>query len=564
MDLNIFNQPDPSGKMTKESYLFKNHKKEYDYIVNYCENNNIFDIPFKEKVYMCLKGIDKHPTCRNPNCHKKVSFINSTLGYREYCSNKCISSDPNIKELKKSKSLEKFGTNTPAQSDLIKQKIIKTNKERYGGNSPMSSEITQEKSKKTLKTNYGVDNPAKSKDILEKRVISFKSNIEQYKESYKKTSLERYGVIHPWCNKDIHGLSILNSIESKNNTIKKRIENRLIGYKQYSLLNIEFNAFKRNIIIFCSNCGKDFNINREDFYIRYREKTTICTNCNPINSNISGQQEELLRFIKNYYDGEISVNKKIIYPQEIDIYLPDIKLGIEFNGLYWHSESQKGKYYHKNKSQKCLENGISLIHIWEDDWVYKNEIVKSIILNRIGKNKRLIYSRKCIISLVSLTESEKFLEENHILGNCKSNIKIGLYHGNELVSFICFTKRGKDYELSRFCNKINTTVIGSLSKMLNYFKNNYDFISIISYSDNSMFDGKTYQKVGFEFVDQTPINYKWVISKKRLHKSNFRKSRLVKSGHDINKSESDIMIEDVGAFKVWDCGLKKWILKNNI
>jgi hypothetical protein len=77
-----------------------------------------------------------------------------------------------------------------------------------------------------------------------------------------------------------------------------------------------------------------------------------------------------------------------------------------------------------------------------------------------------------------------------------------------------------------------------------------------------MFTGNIYQKIGFEFDGETTINYKWVISKKRLHKSNFRKSRLIQSGYDKNKSESEIMIEDVGAYKIWDCGLKKWIFTN--
>jgi hypothetical protein len=76
-----------------------------------------------------------------------------------------------------------------------------------------------------------------------------------------------------------------------------------------------------------------------------------------------------------------------------------------------------------------------------------------------------------------------------------------------------------------------------------------------------MFRGDVYENLEFTLIGCTPINYKWVISKKRLHKSNFRKSRLVESGFDPTKSESDIMIEDVGAFKIWDCGLKKWIFK---
>ena len=208
MDLDIFKSTDSSGRMSKESYLFKNHKDEYDYIIDYCQKELIFDIPFKEKVYLCLHNIKKVPTCQNPSCQKRVNFKNSTLGYLKYCSNKCISSDPNIKKIKEEKSLERFGTKAPAQSLIIKEKIIRTNREKWGGNSPMSSKDIKDKSKKTLLKNWGVDNPNKSEELVEKRIKSFKSNIEQYKESYKKTSIERYGVEHPWSDPKIHKKTI--------------------------------------------------------------------------------------------------------------------------------------------------------------------------------------------------------------------------------------------------------------------------------------------------------------------------------------------------------------------
>jgi hypothetical protein len=561
MNLDIFDNPDPSGKFYKESYLQKNYTEVYDYIIGFCNKNSIdVTTSFKEKVYLCINNLCSVPSCKNNNCHNVVKFINSTLGFRDYCSNKCISSDPEIKKIKEEKSLKKWGTKTPAESKTIKDKIIKTNQKKYGANSAMCLKQTQHKSKSTLINNFGVDNPSKSKEILEKRIDSFKKS--SFKENFKSTSLSKYGVEHPWMLKKIHDISIKKLIEIKNKKLKDKIESRLKTYNQYELIDIEFNKFKRNIIIFCGLCLNNFNINREDFYIRYREKTTICTNCNPHNSNISGQQEELSKFIRENYNGEILNNKKIIYPQEIDIYLPDLKLGFEFNGLWWHSEEQKGKHYHKNKSKKCAEIGIELIHIWGDDWIYKNDIVKSIILNRIGKNNSRIFARNCKISIVDNKESKKFLDENHILGNCKSNIKIALLQDNKIVSLMCFTKNRDRWELSRFCNKMNTTVIGSSSKLFKYFCTNYSPKTIISYSDTSLFTGEVYEKIGFKFIGESPVNYKWVITGKRLHKSNFRKSRLVESGYSSEKSESEIMLEDVGAFRVWDCGLKKWIFES--
>jgi hypothetical protein len=104
--------------------FFKNFLDEYNYIIDYCNERGIIDITFKEKLYICLNGLNEVPTCKNDLCHKPVNFRNTTLGYREYCSTKCISNDPKIKDIKEKKSLEKFGTKSPAQSDIIKKKII--------------------------------------------------------------------------------------------------------------------------------------------------------------------------------------------------------------------------------------------------------------------------------------------------------------------------------------------------------------------------------------------------------------------------------------------------------
>jgi hypothetical protein len=559
MNLDIFNIPDPSGRMSRESYLSKNYKEIYDSIIEYCQINSIQEIPFKEKIYLFLNRINKPPKCKNPNCDRTVKFKNSNIGYLKYCSNACISSDPDIKKIKEEKSIDKFGTKSPSQSNLIKDKIITTNNNKWGGNSPMSSKKIREKSKKTLFENWGVDNPSKSQEILNKRVNSFKNNIEKYKESYKRTSINKYGVNHPWMDSKVHEKSVIGSIKSKNNKIKNKIEERLSDYENYKLISIDYTPIKRDILISCSICGLNFNLNREDFYLRYREKSTICTNCNPINSSKSGKEMELYKFISKNYNGEILLNKSIIKPQEIDIYLPDLKLGFEFNGLWWHSESQKGKNYHYNKTKRCIDLNIDLVHIWEDDWTYKNDIIKSIILNKINKTTNRIFARNCEIREVDIKESKDFLNNNHIIGNCRSNYKIGLYYQNSLISIMTFTKNKEGYELSRFCNKINTLVIGGSSKLFTYFVKKYNPNFIYSYSDNSMFNGNLYEKLGFIFKSEVKINYKWVISKKRCHKSNYRKTRLVKMGFSINKSESEIMIEDVGSYKIWDCGLKKWI-----
>jgi hypothetical protein len=560
-----FNTNNISGKMSSIKYVSKNFPNDYNFIIEFTKD---LDITFKQKVYHTINKINQIVVCKNKSCDNPVKFKNTTIGYYEYCSNKCIGSDPEIIEKKIKKSIERFGTKTPSESEEIKKKIIKTNIKKYGGNSPMSSKKIRDKSKQTLIKNWGVDNPSKSLHLIEKRMISFKKNIDTYKDNYKKTSLEKYGFEHPWMNRNIHIKSVISSTEIK---IKNAIEiarNRLP--EDYKLVETYSKSFGRILYdIECPNCKKIFTITSNSLYDRtIRTKSEVCTLCNPFD-NKSGQEIDLLNYIKKIYSGEILTNdRNIISPYEIDIYLPDIKIAFEFNGLYWHSEMNKSISYHSDKTNKCLDKDIRLIHIWEDDWFYKNNIIKSIIKNAIGNTENKIWARKCFVREVDKEESRKFLNLNHIQGNSMSSIKLGLFHGDELVSLMTFgkcrvilnQKKNKEhYELIRFVNKIGFSVIGGASKLFSYFLKKYSPENIISYSDNAIFDGGLYKRLGFDHISDTGLDYYWVIDKKRKHRYNFRKSNLIKMGYDKNKTEREIMYDDVGSYRIWGCGMKKWI-----
>jgi hypothetical protein len=567
MDLEIFNLPDSSGRMSKESFLFKNHKDEYDYIVEYCEINNLLGITFKEKVYLTLNELKSVPVCKNQNCNSRVNFKSSTIGYLDYCSIKCISSDPNIIKLKEENSLKKFGTKSPAQSKVVKDKAMKTNQKKYGYNSAMCLIETQEKSKQTLLKNYGVDNPNKSPEILERRIESFK--LSNYKDTYKKTSLERYGVEHPWMNKEVHS----KTIDFFYASYKGRIESKI------DINKFKFIGFQRGIstslLFHCSECDKDFDILTYQFYYRINGGNSICINCFPISENASISQIELYNFIVKNYNGEAILDcKNIINPYEIDIYLPELKLGFEFNGVWWHSEKFKGENYHLKKYESSELNDIKLITIWEDDWVTNREICESFILNKLGKTQNKIYARKCEIKEISYNDSKNFLDSNHLQGDCKSSIRIGLFNNNELVSLMAFSKlrlplqrheknRNKDkhYELTRFCNRINSNVVGGASRLMKYFTNKYSPIQVETYSDNLISNGGLYETLGFKYSHTSKPGYWYVVDGIREHRFNWRKQRLVKMGYDINKTEGEIMSE-LGYYRIYNGGNKKWIFKS--
>ena len=279
---------------------------------------------------------------------------------------------------------------------------------------------------------------------------------------------------------------------------------------------------------------------------------------------------DIKEFIKSLNLNFISNSKKIIPPLELDIYIPSHNIAIEFNGLYWHSELFKDKNYHLDKTNVCNEKKIQLIHIFEDEWINNKDIVKSRLQNLLGLTPNKIYGRKTLVKEVSPKETKLFLDENHIQGNVNSKIKLGLYYNNELVSLMTFGNLRKvlgnkkndneynSYELLRFCNKLNTNVIGGADKLLKHFVFNYNPNKIISYADRRWSQGKLYEKLGFTFTHFSKPNYFYIVDKIRKYRFKYRKDILVKEGYDSTKTERQIML-DRGINRIYDCGTIAYI-----
>ncbi len=264
-------------------------------------------------------------------------------------------------------------------------------------------------------------------------------------------------------------------------------------------------------------------------------------------------------------------DRKILSGKEIDIFLPDYNLAIEFNGLYWHSDFHKNKNYHLHKKEIAESLGIKLIHIWEDNWTYREDIIKSMIMNLLNLNNSKIYARNCKIRTIDPKEARKFVNDNHLQGYINSSVNLGLFYKDQLVSALTFGKYrrslGKnhtesEWELYRFCSILNTTIIGSFSKMIKYFIDNYSPKKILTYAmyDWSNIGLTIYDKLQFTYVGKSPPNY-WYFSSDliRKHRFAFRKDKLIRDGNDPNKTEYEIMIDN-GYYRMWDCGNLKYEL----
>jgi hypothetical protein len=285
----------------------------------------------------------------------------------------------------------------------------------------------------------------------------------------------------------------------------------------------------------------------------------------------SNEQKTLIEYIESIYKGKIETNtRKYISPNEIDIFLPELNIGIEYNGLYWHSEKAgKDRNYHIDKTLQVKKQNIFLIHIFSDEWNNKQDIVKSKLKNLLKLETNKIYARKCEIKKISVKTKNSFLEKYHLQGPDRSQIHLGLYYNDELSAVMTFAKPRKGigksntiykqpYELSRYASSIN--IIGGASKLLKHFINNYNPDYIYSYSDNrwSNWDNNMYGKMGFTLSHLSPPSYYYTKDfNTKYHRFNFNKTRLKKMGYDISKTESDIM-KEIGYTKIWDCGNAKF------
>jgi len=292
-----------------------------------------------------------------------------------------------------------------------------------------------------------------------------------------------------------------------------------------------------------------------------------CRKCSLIDSK---PEVEVYNFVCQLVgeDNVIQRDRLILKGKELDIYLPFSKIGIELDGLYWHNELVKGTKYHLNKTIACEKQGIHLFHIFEDEWLYKQDIVRSILKNMLNKTENSIMARKCEVREVKAHEANEFLEKNHLQGKCGSSVKLGLYYNNELVSLMTFGKsrhfvgNGKhQWELLRFCNKLNTNITGGASKLFKYFIKKHEPDEIITYADRRWSNGNLYNILGFTKYNESKPNYYYVINNRRHYRFNFRKSILVnKYGCPENMSEHDFCLSQKW-YRIYDCGCFCYIWK---
>ena len=450
------------------------------------------------------------------------------------CSRKCGQKQGNISRRKT--SLDRYGTDNPAQSEIVKQRTRENNLKKWGYDNPSKSPVIKDKIKSTFLRNYNVDNPMKVPEIAEKLKhrcldtyggLGLQSPIIRSK--VESTNLEKYGYENPLGNPEIRK-KILDERESRT------------GYRY---------------------CSSDPNVKaaiskacQEKYGVLWNCMRPECRNASNVISKVNQHFASVLDQHNIVYEMEYPIHR-FVY----DFYLPNHQVVIEINPTITHNSyfSIYGDSniiapdYHSNKTHTAHLVGLKCIHVW--DWDDISRIV-SILGSKVK-----IGARNCELRPILKTEAEKFTSKYHLSGSCRGQIVCyGLFFQNQLVQVMTFGKprynHNYDFELLRLCTDTNYQIVGGASKLFKQFLLDHPNSTVISYCDRSKFSGNVYDNIGMKYHDTTPSNKIWskgseYITQNLLNQRGY--DQLFDTNYGKGTSNTDLMLQS-GWLPVYDCG----------
>lgn len=520
------------------------------------------------KIYWFMHGLTDFPKCKEcgkPNttnrCHLEEGYLT------DYCSRKC-SNGEGKKERMKETFLRNYGVDNPLKVKEIHERQIATVKERYGvENVSLRKEIV-EKIANTKEERYGdrnyVNREQATKTNMERYGVDNPFKLSEVQEKCRATMLERYGHEHT-----MHVQEIRDMIVEK--SVRKVIHN---SYENYLMMNpYSYPAFTEEFYFNHRGIDMEFDFKCRKCGNIYRSRIKAgsmrrCPKCYPSVST-STKEQDLFDFLKSVYSENITrKDRTVMKGKELDIFIPEKHLAIEFDGLYWHSELNGIKEkYHLEKTRLCEKVGIRLIHIFEDEWDTKENTVKSKLLEILGIHQKSIKVEDCIFSEPSKDEEMDFLEKNHIQGMLVSTFRYGLSFEGDLIAIMTFSRKRSafgtsecsegEFEMLRYCQKNGINVVGGAEALLCKFESEIRPKKLFSITDRRWDDGKVLISLGFSLDHETYPNY-WYLSNgcsERYSKYEFQKSVLESKLEmfDPDLSEAENMRRNKFT-RIWDCG----------
>jgi hypothetical protein len=516
---------------------------------------------YAQKFWHITNKINHVPLCKY--CVSETNWQKSTSRYSEYCSKTCAAR-----------------ASSPQRE--------KTNYERYGHANAAKSLSVKEKIKQTTNQRYGVDNYAETDEFKQQMVAWAQTPaFEQSREKIKQTNLQKYGVENPFQSAEIRAKAnttlILNhGVDSplKSEHIKERMiattqqkYNRRSFNQTHisteSLDKIHDSSWVKNALL-----TKSLRTISEELGMSYTHVCAIIRDHGFDISAYSSFQREIQEYLHLLGVIDIQTNTREVLPdkKELDIFVPSSNIAIECNGTYWHSEicGKKDKNYHLNKTTQCETLGIQLIHIFEHDWYAKRAIVESRLLYLMGLVSKKIYARSTTVTELSAKQANEFFDQNHIQGFVSGMVYYALCYQGEIVAAMSFSKsrytKKYEYELLRFCNLLNTTVVGGAGKLFKHFVQQHRPNTVISYADRCWSVGKLYQSLGFEFLHNSDPAYQYLDPSKNkvFNRQQFQKHKLHSKIENFDPSLTEWENMKRNNYdRIWDSGNSAWLYTNN-
>lgn len=496
------------------------------WVLEHCDPNCIENVA---RVYTSLHPDEKILCPCGSNKHRKVNSLQLGLRFcgpakicsaaRNSVSKKCIKAaefwdKPGAKQKRLATTMSRYKVQNVGQLPFSRKRHTET----YNNLSRVE-EITS-KIKKTFIERYGVENAQQIPDIREKN---------------RQTCLDRYGVPNPnQKHMPAETINILNNVALLRTEFEKKSPNQICH---------DLGICRRTLIQY-------HNSHKLDFMSPFK----------------SGYEKEIDSWLTSMGIEHTKNVRYLCKGKEVDIYIPEHKLAVEFDGLYWHGEMGSGgkcdKWYHLKKTKECLDKGVELIHIFEDEWLEKQDICKSIISQKLGISTTKIMGRKCSAIEITNKEAKDFLSKNHLQGWAPASRSYALQYDNDIVAIMTFGKprfnKKYEFELVRLAIKCNFQILGGIDKLWKFSIQRLSPKSVVSYCDKRWFTGDVYRRLGFALEASGGPTYWYIEKTKRVHRVKYQKHKLIKMGCDSNLTEQEIVMDLMNIDRIWDCGQDTW------
>ena len=304
----------------------------------------------------------------------------------------------------------------------------------------------------------------------------------------------------------------------------------------------------------CKTCNEISQKN-----IMMLQSTPVCFKCNPKGSLA---QLQVLEFVRSLGVEALSGDRSVIAPKELDVYVPSHRLGIEYNGLYWHSESViKDKNYHQLKADACRAANIRLFSIYEDEWRDKRYLVEAMLRHRLGMDSERLDARKLRIVELFNRDAASFFDAHHLEGHVRSSVIYGLAcPAGRIVAAMslrtAFHKRYFEYyEVARSCTLPEISIRGWLGRLTNRCLQRAKIDGkkgLMTYVDGRVGLGSGYAAAGWKLVKgDTGPRFWWTDHVRRFNRFAVRAD----SSTGLTQVEAALA---AGVVPIWGCSNSIW------